>query len=340
MSSFIPLYNALHWRKLKNHVGEDLPQEDVLKLWGFYNMIKWTRECSFVMRGESNENLMDQFGTDANHPDLLAQYLFMTGEKGRICWENWKYLDPDDTRIENFEAICKALARYIKEGCRGESGRAQRMRDFYNRNEAFCSAFESVDGMVSRYEKLTAKDKRRVNLYYLAIAHTINSHDYRRSSGMVSTTTDGRVAEKFTADVCIYGWVPRPTTSCARQNTIDVVDTENTDFLKRKGLPYYESPVYIDQKEVALRCGFLPHFIIGFMVGSKFYVNPVISRSMDKMQEMKSFQELNAFKHQLIMYGLDVDQTNFKEFCKMTKFKRYYTFDGRNYEIHCLDIVR
>ena len=61
MSSFIPIYNALHWRKLKNHDDEDLPQEDVLKLWGFYNMMKWTRGCSFVMRGESNGNLVSLY---------------------------------------------------------------------------------------------------------------------------------------------------------------------------------------------------------------------------------------------------------------------------------------
>lgn len=336
MSSFIPLYNALLWRKLKNHDGDDLPQKDILKLWGFFNMMKLTRECSFVMRGESNVNLMDQFGTDANHPDLLAKYLFMTGVKGRICWENKRYLDPDDTRKENFETICKALARYIREGCRGESGRAQRMRDFYNRNEAFCRAFESIDDIVSRYEKLKAKDRRKVNLYYLAIAHTINSYEYRKRSSIVSTTTDGSVAERFTSDVCIYGWVPRVAISHTRMNIIDVVDTEETVFLRRKGLPYYESPVYLNQKEMALRCGFLPHFIVGFMVGSKFYVNPAISRSMDKLQELRSFQELTVFKHQLITNGLDVKQSNFEEFCRMTKFKRYYTFDGKNYEIHCL----
>lgn len=336
MSSFIPLYNALHWRKLKNHDDEDLPQEDVLKLWGFFNMIKWTRGCSFVMRGESNENLMDQFGTDADHPDLLAKYLFMLGEKGRICWENKSYLDPDDTREANFEAICKALARYIKEGCRGKSGRAQRMRDFYDRNEGFCRAFESIGDIVSKYVKLKAKDRRKINLYYLTVAHTINSYDYKKNSSYVSTTTDRNVAQDYALDVCIYGWVPKMVISHAQMKTIDVVDTENYEFVKRKGLPYCNTPVYPNQKEVALRCGFLPHFMIGFMVGSKFYVNPAISRSMDNMQEMKSFQELNAFKHRLIMYGLDVDQRNFDEFCKMTKFKRYYTFDGRNYEIHCL----
>lgn len=336
MSSFIHIHNALHWRKLKNHDDEDLPQEEVIKLWNFYNMMKWTRECSFVMRGESNGNLMDQFGTDANNPALLAKYLFMTGEKGRICWENKRYLDPDDTRKDNFEAICKALARYIKDGCRGESGRAKMMRNFYNRNEAFCRAFESIDDIISRYEKLKAKDKRRANLYYLAIAHTINSYEYRKASGMVSTTTDGNVAEKFTADVCIYGWVPRVAISHARRKTIDVVDTEETEFIKRKGLPCYDSPVYPDQKEVALRCGFLPHFIIGFMVGSKFYVNPAISRSMERMGALRSFKELNEYKRRLIMYGLDVDQSNFEDFCRMTNFKRYYTFDGEKYEIYCL----
>lgn len=205
MSSFISLYNALQWRKLKNLDDEELQQEDVLKLWGFYNMMKWSRECTFVMRGESNENLMDQFETDANHPNLLAKYLFMTGEKGRICWENRKYLDPDDTRKENYEVICKTLARYIREGCRGESGRAQKIRDFYMRNEEFCRAFDNIDNIASKYVKLKDKDRKRVNLYYLAIAHTINSYDYKKASSYVSTTKDGSVAEKFTADICIYG---------------------------------------------------------------------------------------------------------------------------------------
>ena len=336
MSSLIPLYYALHWRKLKNHEDEDLPQEDVQKLWGFYNMIKWSRECSFVFRGESDENLMSQFGVDSHSPELLAKYLFMVGEKGRICWEKKRYLDPDDTSKENFETICKALSNYIREGCRGERSRAQRMRDFYSRNEEFCRAFDSIDDIVARYDKLKAKDKRRINLYYLAIAHTINSYDYKKSSSYVSTTTDGKIARDFTADVCIYGWVPKEAMIHSQMKTIDFVDTENNEFVRRKGLPYCDSPVYPGQKEVALRCGFLPHFIIGFMVGSRFYVNPAISRSMDRMQEMKSFQELNNFKHQMMTFGLDVDQSNFEEFCRMTNFKRYYTFDGMKYEILCL----
>lgn len=336
MSSLISMYQTLHWRKLKNHNDEDLPHEDMHKLWGFYNMIKGARECLFLFRGESDENLMRQFGVDSSSPDLLAKYLFMVGEKGKICWENKRYLDPDETSKENFESICKALAKYIREGCHGESRRAKRMREFSMRNEEFCRAFDKIDDIVVKYDKLKAKDRVRINLYYLAIAHTINSYDYKKASSSVSTTTDVRIAQNFTTDVCIYGWVPKDAIIHSKMNTIDFVDTENNEFVKRKGLPYCDSPVYPEQKEIALRCGFLPHFIIGFMVGSRFYVNPAISRSMDRMQEMKSFQELNGFKRQLMTFGLDVDQSNFEEFCRMTNFKRYYTFDGVKYDIQCL----
>ena len=33
---------------------------------------------------------------------------------------------------------------------------------------------------------------------------------------------------------------------------------------------------------------------------------------------------------ELIRYGLDVNQCNFKEFCRMTRYKRYYTFMGKS----------
>ena len=33
---------------------------------------------------------------------------------------------------------------------------------------------------------------------------------------------------------------------------------------------------------------------------------------------------------ELIRYGLDVNQCNFKEFCRMMRYKRYYTFMGKS----------
>ena len=143
------------------------------------------------------------------------------------------------------------------------------------------------------------------------------------------------MADQFTSDATIYGWVPRSQMR-KRLKSIEFVVTENYFHVKRLGLPYCETPVYPEQKEIALRCGILPHFIIGFKVGRYFYVNPAIFRSMDNMEKLGTFRKLCTFKRNIICNGLEVDQTNFEEFCRKTNFKRFYTFDGNEYEIHCL----
>ena len=63
--------------------------------------------------------------------------------------------------------------------------------------------------------------------------------------------------------------------------TIDYVVTENEAVVKHSCMPYCDTPVYPGQKEVTLRCGFLPHFIIGFKVKNCFYVNPAVFSSME-----------------------------------------------------------
>ena len=335
MDKCLPIFFALSNSKLVKENGEVLTQAELIKLWEFLNLLIGSRYSTFIMRGESNENLNAQYRFDTESPELLAQCIFMAGEKGRICWDQIKYLDPDDTSLDNFRSICKALKKDIKEGCKGNSNRTHKMQDFYLRNQQFCNAFELTDDLVCIYEQLSINDKKRVNLYYLSIAHTINSHKYQKASSFVSTTTNFRVADQFTSDATIYGWVPRSQMQ-KRLKSIEFVVTENYSHVKRLGLPYCETPVYPEQKEIALRCGILPHFIIGFKVGRYFYVNPAIFRSMDNMEKLGTFRKLCTFKRNIICNGLEVDQTNFEEFCRKTNFKRFYTFDGNEYEIHCL----
>ena len=247
---------------------------------------------TFILRGESDDNLRSQYGTDTQNPTLLAKYLFMVGEKGRLCWNNKEFLNPDDITPENFRKICKALKRYINEGCRGNTGRSFIMRNFYDRNIDFCSALENTDDIEAKYAKLKSKERRAVNLFYLAIAHTINSYGYKKASSFVSATTNVNVAQEFTDDVCIYGWVPKVPAGVYRREyrTIDYVVTENEAVVKQLGMPYCDTPVYPEQKEVTLRCGFLPHFIIGFKVKNCFYVNPAVFLSMDKLLDKRTLR--------------------------------------------------
>jgi len=338
MRLYSPLYFVMGGCRLLNEEGRALSHDELMKLWGLYNMMVGSTLSTFILRGESDENLRSQFGADTQNPTLLAKYLFMVGEKGRMCWNNKEFLNPDEVSVENFRKICRALSKYINEGCRGNTGRSFKMRLFYDSNTEFCRALENTDDIIGKYAKLKSKARRAVNLYYLAIAHTINSYGYKKASSFVSATTNADVAQEFTDDVCIYGWVPKELVGIRRSHykTIDYVVAGSEAVVKQIGMPYCESPVYPDQKEVALRCGFLPHFIIGFKIRNSFYVNPAVFTSMDKLQDKRSFKELCQYKSRLLRYGLEVDQTNFEEFCRLTNFRRYYTYDGAKYEVHCL----
>lgn len=339
MNKRLPIYFALSNAVLVKSNGERLAQDELLKLWNFLNLLIGSSCSTFIMRGESDENLVAQYGYGVETPDLLAQSLFMAGEKGRICWNDRRFLAPDDTSADNFKEICRTLARHIEEGCRGNSSRSVKIREFRSRNEEFCSAFGNIDRLVGIYANLSKKERETVNLYYLSVAHTINSIGYKKVSSFVSTTTDAQKAKDFTDDAIIYGWVPRrmmSISSAVRSGTIDYVVADKNPFIKRTGLPCCDSPVYPEQKEVSMRCGLLPHFIIGFKVGRNFYVNPGIFESMDRMVTMESWRKLTAFKRRLINQGLEIDQTDFEEFCRKTNYRRYYTFDGYEYELHSL----
>ena len=263
-------------------------------------MLNGSRYSTFILRGESNENLRGQYNFDANTPDLLSQCMFMTGEKGRMCWNEKTFLNPDDVSSENFKLICDLLYGLITEGLeRGGNNRVQKMKDFELRNQDFCNAFREVKNIIYLYKKLSVRDRRKVNIYYLSIAHTINSYRYKKVSSFVSVTTDFKTANQFAQDVIIYGWVPqniiyRNTLSIF--SSIEYVITDNKSSIKQLGLPYCAMPVYPDQKEISLRCGLLPHFIIGFKIDKKFYVNPAIFVTMNKMEEMNSFRTLCSFR--------------------------------------------
>ena len=91
-----PLYFVLTECHLMDDNGHPLGQENLLKLWELYNLMVGSTLSTFILRGESNDNLRSQFDADANNAELLAKFLFMVGEKGRICWSNKVYLDPEN----------------------------------------------------------------------------------------------------------------------------------------------------------------------------------------------------------------------------------------------------
>jgi len=118
-----------------------------------------------------------------------------------------------------------------------------------------------------------------------------------------------------------------------RRRIIEQVDINDKVTIKHTGLPYCKVAVFPNQEEIAIRCGLLPHFIIGFAIKMDIYVNPAVFTAIDDMYQLNSFRELFAYRRKLQLYGLDINQENFEVFCRRTNFKRYYTFDD-DYEMH------
>lgn len=85
MRLYRPLYFVMNGCKLLNDEGIALSQDELLKLWNFYQMMVGSTLSTFILRGDSDENLRSQFDTDTQNPTLLAKYLFIVGEKGRMC---------------------------------------------------------------------------------------------------------------------------------------------------------------------------------------------------------------------------------------------------------------
>lgn len=330
-SLFIMLSN---YRLLSSN-GNELTQEELNKLFEFYNMMSGSLYSRFIFRGESNRNLLRQFNCDTRTPDMLSECLFMTGEKGRICWADTEGINPQDISAENFLRICTSLAKHIDEGLRAGGNRAKRIKAFCEKEEKFYDGINKGEAFVGAYEELKPEVKRKVNLYYLAIAHTIGDKEYREISGYVSTTTNAVIANRFTHDACIFGWVPQNIwKQKARKRTIDIVDTNQMSEIQSTGLPYCDRAVFPNQEEIAIRCGLLPHFIIGYAVGQNFYVNPAIFNAIDRMHEMRTFREKLGYKRRIQLHGLEINQENFEEFCQGTNFKKYFTFDGDDYAMH------
>lgn len=321
--------------RLLNSNSNELTQEELNKLFEFYNMMSGSLYSRFIFRGESDRNLMRQFNVDTKTPGILSECLFMTGEKGRICWAENEGINPDDVSTGNFLRICTSLATYFDEGLRAGGNRTKRIKAFCEKEEKFYDGIKKGETFVGIYEELKPEEKRKVNLYYLAIAHTIGDKEYREISGYISTTTNAVIANRFAHDACIFGWVPYNIWKRrARRRTIDYVDTNQMSEMQSTGLPYCDSAVFPNQEEIAIRCGLLPHFIIGYAVKQNFYLNPAIFNAIDRMHEMGTFREKLRYKNRIQLHGIEINQENFEEFCQRTNFKKYFTFDGDDYTMH------
>lgn len=320
---------------------KELSRNKLIDFWNFIHLLVAPKSCTFFVRAESNKNLKEQYNYDIQDIRVLLECIFMVGEKAHVCWSISDFLDPNNITVENFKRICDQLLQDIDGGCKGEckgeckgdcKTRPKVMNNFKNKNQLFYNEIDEINchdsKLIRKYMNLNEENKKLVNFYYLSVIHTMNSHKYKKVSTCVSTTQKTSVTNRFSPDATIYGWVP-----CRKKQNVGYFISEKTSKVEEIGFPSC-SPAYPEQEEITLNFGILPHNIIGIKTRNNFYVNPAIFTSMDKMNTKETFNELYLFKQRLRENGLDIDQTRFKEFLSKTNFKRYYTFNGQDFELH------
>ena len=117
--------------------------------------------------------------------------------------------------------------------------------------------------------------------------------------------------------IMIVSWIP----ITERRNLIikyNEVNKLNKEIEKME-LPYYVTPPYIEQKEICVKCGLLPQYIIGYSLDDSFIVNKHLLTNLDMARDLNS----------IINDGIKINQERINEILKETKYKRgFICIDG------------
>ena len=301
---------------INNSIASQIEEESFIR---FVKQLKSSKKIQFIYRGESN--LYEQYNSGIENISVLSQHIFILGEKGRLFVEDKlkKYDNSFDFIWEQFnQKVCK-----LKFKCENT---IKHVGDFLENSREIKQYFldESNKTNFINYKGLPEDKRIKVSDYYLALLHTIGKSGNSRSY-FLSSSRNISIAEEFKNNgIILYGWVPKKH---LKNKTIEHKDIEEHEsFIKSIGLPIYNIPVYPEQKEICLKCGLLPHYILGFQHDNKFYINP---------------STLKPWKENIPYNGLDIDQSLFIEKFKDSNYKQSFIFcDGKYYIISNNDIFK
>lgn len=289
-------------------------QKEQQQFFSFIKSLKSSKRVRFVFRG--NSNIIKYYDTDVDNIPLLSHCIFCIGDKG--CYFLQK-------KLIDFKEIFPVIwnkfnDKVCKLNFRSEQTK-QHVLHFLKCNPEIQQYFSNEQNRKSFecISDLPIEDRKKVADYYLSILHTIGKSANGKSF-FLSASKNYMVADEFkgTNSIIIYGWLPKKGIN---NHIIKYIDVEKySSFVKKIGLPTCNVPIYPEQREICIKCGLLPNYIIGFQHDNKFYINPNI---------------LKTQWHDNIVYdGLDIDQKKFNDLLTKSKYSQSFIYyDGDYYLI-------
>ena len=294
-----------------------------------------------VYRGTSN---IKMYGMDINElspnnghlsTNTLSRFsekLFMIGNKSFHFLSTSNTFKIEDVGDPVFEEIFNRLNRIIT----GQSrNRECIINTFLSQNEEiknFFSSEEKKKDFLRKTRDLKKEEKRLVKDCFIALLHAFH-YDQFPNCYMLSTSKEFNVTQKFikgkgydkkgTEGIVIISWIPKSQ----KGKDIKSIDLNRAnEKVAQLGFPTYQSSPYPDEKEICIKAGILPHFMLGYILTKekKFVINPYLISQIQNPENIKSI--LNS--------GLEINQSHFKDILNDTEYKIYFTSLGGDYRDH------
>lgn len=275
------------------------------------------KDSRFIYRGENKSKLFKLY----NCSDFasFSHSLFLIGNKGRGFIENvsrssigkkkWRL---NDIENEIFEDLFKIINVILKKP-------DDVVLCFSLNNKVLSDYFKNIKNVFSfkfNVSQLTKVEKVKVRDYYLTLIHQFEDECFYPISSLLSVTTDYAVADGFSGEnkekIVLFGWLPFNRKSDKYEITYDYLNLTKK-ILSENNLPAYSNSFYPSEKEISLKGGILPNYIIGYLYSDRdseifFDINP-------------NFMSLKDNSKFWIEDGLPIDQSGFWHELKKTNFQ-------------------
>lgn len=318
MFSFIDLLNSLC---ICDSDMNELELNDVQKVKSFVHSFVPSHGKTIVYRG--NGHLDKQFNLEEKGTKVtLPEYLFSFGDKSYYFWVDDVKADINSLDRRIFISIWDHIHKTITKVRRIHSiNLRQHIRTFINGNEEFVAYFKDTTNKQAFLNQIMGYKpgiQKQIRDYYLGFIHT---RGCKPDTSFLSTSRNYKVAKKFAGEkgIILVGWVVNNNTLKHQNTYIDANDCQNK-IIQNLGLPTYSLSLYPEQQELSLKCGLLPHYMLGFQMDNDFIVNPSMVHDIQ-----------HRTKEDIIENGFNIDQSKIFNWLKNTSYKRIYGYYDGNF---------
>lgn len=272
-----------------------------------------------IFRYVGNDILIREYNCGLDNISLLSQYIFLYGDKSKLFYEDLNqksynlFIDEIDKR--NFEFIYDKLVKIFvhtdKLSSTNTKNALYNSEDYLNAHQYFLNV--SKEYWINKILKINETERQLIKDYYVSYLHTIGLPAFGRNTYFLSTSTDYHFCRQWQIQnnrnnkdgIILVGWTKKCDIKKPAGKRIN-------NLLKKYNLLTFNSTIFNKQKEVTIKCGLLPHFIIGYFYKDCFEINPNILTTKE------------ADIPNIVVNGLNIDQQKFLHIFSKTNFRSFY----------------